>query len=320
MKLYLGIDGGGTKTAFAICGAAGRVLAEGLQPTSHYMQCGLGGVTRTLAAGLQDVCGKAGVGPGDIAFAFAGCGGYGDVEADKAPIRAAVKAALGDIPHAVGNDCENALAGSLAGAPGINIIAGTGSMGFGRNAAGESMRCGGWHHAIGSDEGSGYWIGLRLLQDFTKQSDGRYEKTPLYGAVRGALFLAADGDVIARVVREWKLDRSRIAALSPIVSALYDQNDPYAKRILADAAQELASIARAIREGLRLPDATSVSCTGGVFKMGERILAPFRAALEKDGMRLSMPLLPPDRGALILAMQLDGAQLGEAVLARLRQR
>ncbi len=318
MKLYLGIDGGGTKTAFAVCDAEGRVLAEGLRPAGHYMQRGLDGVTRTLAAGLKDVCGKAGVEPGDIAFAFAGCAGYGDVETDEGPIRTAVKAALRGIPHAVGNDCENALAGAMAGAPGINVIAGTGSMGFGRNAADESMRCGGWHHAIGSDEGSGYWIGLRLLQSFTKQSDGRYEKTPLYGAVREALSLAADGDVIARVVSDWKLDRTRIAALSPIASALYDQNDPYAVRILADAAQELAGIARAIRERLRMPDAAPVSYTGGVFKMGERILAPFRAALEKDGMRLFAPLLPPDRGALILAMQLSGAQPDKAVLARLR--
>ena len=297
MKLYLGIDGGGTKTAFAVCDAEGRVLAEGLRPAGHYMQRGLDGVTRTLAAGLKDVCGKAGVEPGDIAFAFAGCAGYGDVETDEGPIRTAVKAALRGIPHAVGNDCENALAGAMAG---------------------ESMRCGGWHHAIGSDEGSGYWIGLRLLQSFTKQSDGRYEKTPLYGAVREALSLAADGDVIARVVSDWKLDRTRIAALSPIASALYDQNDPYAVRILADAAQELAGIARAIRERLRMPDAAPVSYTGGVFKMGERILAPFRAALEKDGMRLFAPLLPPDRGALILAMQLSGAQPDKAVLARLR--
>ncbi|HWR18535.1 MAG TPA: BadF/BadG/BcrA/BcrD ATPase family protein [Clostridia bacterium] len=319
MKLYLGIDGGGTKTGFVLCDHTGRVLAESLKPTSHYLQCGLDGVTRVLAEGLSDILKKTGIKPEDIAYAFVACGGYGDIKDDEEPIRAAVKTALLDIPHTVGNDCENALAGAMAGAPGINIIAGTGSMGFGRNAAGESKRCGGWHHAIGSDEGSGYWIGIRLVQDFTRQSDGRLKKTPLYNAVKEALSLSADGDIIARIVNDWKLDRGRIAALSPIVSTLYDQDDTCAKRILHDAAQELAGIARAIRDNLFMSESIPVSYTGGVFKMGERILAPFRAALEKDCMHLYAPLLPPDRGALILSMQLDGAVLDSAVISRLAE-
>ena len=317
MRCYLGIDGGGTKTKLCLANDAGQPLAESIQPTSHYMQTGFDGMTAVLKSGVTAVCAQAGVSKEEIAYAFVGCPGYGEVSADTPRIGAAVAAALTSVPHRVGNDVENALAGALYGRAGINIVAGTGSIGFGKSPSGATMRCGGWHHAIGSDEGSGYWIGLRLLTAFTRQSDGRDGKTALYDAIREELGLLSDYDVIARVVDDWALDRTRIASLAPLAASLYDTGDPCAKRILADAAAELGRIVCTIYHGLHFSGVTQVSYTGGVFRMGERILTPMRAILKPQQMELIPPALPPDRGAVLLAMQQSGAVPDPRVLALL---
>ncbi len=287
MKYYLGIDGGGTKTKFSLCDDAGHILAEYTGSTCHYLQCGFEGITSLFNEGIKSLCESAAITPTDIAFAFAGCAGYGDVEEDCQPIINAVAKALKDIPFAVGNDCENALAGALAGANGINLIAGTGSMGCGISpAVKESIRCGGWHHAIGSDEGSAYWISWNLLKEFTRQSDGRDDKTALYDKLREALDIKSDGQLITRVVEEWNLDRTRLASLAPLAADLYDEGDMYAFLIIEHAAEELADMAIALYRQLGFDGsyAVPVSGTGGVFKMGERITKPLAEILEDNGL------------------------------------
>lgn len=311
MNVFLGIDGGGTKTKFTLCDEKGAILAVHVQPTSHYLQIGLEGVTRVLAEGLGAVCDAGGVVPGDITYAFVGCPGFGDTESATPSILSAVGKALGGIPHSVGNDCESSLAGALAGKSGISLIAGTGSMGCGRNEAGTVLRCGGWHHAIGSDEGSGYWISWQLLKEFTRQSDGRDEKTPLYEAVKQALDITVDGDVITRVVDEWAMDRTKVAALSRIIAGLYDLGDPHAVRILSEAARELAEMAEALYRQLSFTGCVPVSYTGGVFNLGERLLSPLRRMLEERHMALTAPVYPPDIGSLVLAFQHSGTALPE---------
>ena len=303
MRVFLGIDGGGTKTKFCLTDADGQCLATALQPTCHYLQCGMDGMARILQDGTAAVCCAAGISRERIVRAFFGCPGFGEIAADTPAVEAAVARGLGGIAHRIGNDAENALAGALNGAAGINIVAGTGSIGFGKNAAGESMRCGGWHQAIGSDEGSGYWIGMRLLTAFTRQSDGREEKTPLYEALRDALNLQDDFEVISRIVAQWQMDRTKIAALAPLAAQLCARGDSRAAAIVDDAAGELAEIVCAIHRGLHFTGSTQVSYTGGVFQMGEWILKPLRERLEPYGLELVQPQRSPEEGAAILAMQ-----------------
>ena len=176
-RYYIGVDGGGTKTKFLLCGEDGSVLGTHVTGTSHYLQCGYEGAAGVILDGLHEVVKKANGNAGadadcpialtDISRVFIGCAGYGDVQADTARLDQVLKTVM-PVPFDAGNDCENAHAGALAGKPGINLIAGTGSMGYGVNARGESARCGGWHHALGSDEGGGYWIGWRLIKEFMR--------------------------------------------------------------------------------------------------------------------------------------------------------
>lgn len=323
MKYYLGIDGGGTKTKFTLCDENMKVINEYTGPACHYLQCGYDGLEAIMAEGLDKVCGGAttadgsSLTPADIAFAFVGCAGYGDVATDAPLIGDAIRRGLGDVPVAMGNDCENALAGALGDRPGINIIAGTGSVGCGINEAGDYARCGGWHHVLGGDEGSGYWISWRLIQEFQRQSDGRHERTLLYDALRQALNLDTDDAIVTRVVEEWNLDRTKIASLAPLVSELAVNGDQYAKAILQDAAAELAELAVALYKRLGFgtgdsapsdqakssPAPVPCSGTGGIFKMGEPVTGPFSEILKANGMEYVEPLAEPDMGAVLLAMK-----------------
>jgi N-acetylglucosamine kinase-like BadF-type ATPase len=94
---------------------------------------------------------------------------------------------LGNGRFACGNDMICGWAGSLGCEDGINIVAGTGSIGYGERQ-GESARVGGWGEAFG-DEGSAHWIAIQGLALFSRMSDGRMARGPLYDRVVEAFSL-----------------------------------------------------------------------------------------------------------------------------------
>lgn len=302
MKYYLGIDGGGTKTKFTLCTKDLKIVGEYKSSPCHYLQIGYDGLENMIRNGVSEVCKIARISDENIAHAFIGCAGYEDIAADTPKINASLAKAMGTTPFSVGNDCDNALAGALGGKPGINIIAGTGSIGSGRDESGNHKRCGGWHHAIGGDEGSGYWIAWRLIHEYQRQSDGRDEKTALYDAINEALDLKSDDELVTRVVEEWQMDRKKIAALSPICSKLYEAGDPYAAEILKDCAHELADHAIALKSQLDFKGDIPVSGTGGIFKIGPAVTDEFNRILKEHGMYYVAPLYDPDMGSVLLAI------------------
>ncbi|MDE6899686.1 MAG: acyl-CoA reductase [Oscillospiraceae bacterium] len=304
MDYFLGIDGGGTKTKFLLCDEDGIIAGECTLPTSHFRQCGINGVVEILKQGTDACCEQAGIGKDRLAAVFAGLAGYGDNTggADE-QLAAKIAHVFPGTRFILGNDSENALSGALAARPGICVIAGTGSIGIGKNRLGRTEYCGGWKYALFGDEGSGYWIAWKLLYEFMRQSDGRAERTGLYEALRRDLALRLDTDIVRLVVEEWKFDRTRIAGLTGLVSSYAAEGDEAARKILTEASGELSGIALALAERLGGGEDLSVSYAGGVFSAGEHILGPMRKTLEAHGLRLCVPKLPPDCGAVLLAMQ-----------------
>ena len=317
MNYYLGIDGGGTKTKFLLANELGEIVAEFVGPTSHYMQCGFEGQTKVIEEGLKACLEQAGIARNTVKHVFAGLGAYGEIRRDNEPIRQAVAAALSGLPFSVGNDGENALAGALGGEPGINVVAGTGSIAFGKDQIGQLQRCGGWHQQLGGDEGSGYWLGQDLIHEFTRQSDGRDARSQLYDGVRSYFGLEDDFDLVHILITEWRYDRTKIAALSRLVEDLAQAGDPYCINCFKQGAAELAELARTIQRKLALPAGTKVSGTGGIFNVEDLMLRWFISELQKTGLVYTRPLLPPDSGALILAMQHDGLEVTDLIRSNL---
>ena len=191
---------------------------------------------------------------------------------------------------AVGDDAESALLGAFDGAPGVIVIAGTGSAAFGRSADGQVCRVGGHGYLLG-DEGGGYWIGNQAVRRALTSADGTGPVAPgLEGLVRKHFGLDEVGDVEG-VVYAAPTDR---AALAGLTRSLAEADDPAADEIFHAAAAALASLVTAVRDRLGpLP----VAMVGGVWNI---------AAIRSRFVALTGavdPVHPPEWGALLLLDQ-----------------
>lgn len=303
---YLGVDGGGTKTRFLLVDANAAPLAQAELGTAYFPQVGLDGAAAVLGQGVMQVLTAAGAQAGDIGWAFFGLPAYGENAQASKLLDAIPESILGHVRYTCDNDMICGWAGSLACADGINIIAGTGSMGYGRRH-GRGARAGGWGDVF-SDEGSAHWIAVRGLNAYSKMSDGRLPKGPLHAIVNRALKLERDLDLCAHVYGGDAGTRTALARLASLVVDAAQAGDAAALRIYAEAGNELAHIAIALREALAFApgEPVPVSYSGGAFNAGDLLLAPFRDALRaaNAGFDLRAPLHEPQVGAALYAMRL----------------
>jgi len=190
-------------------------------------------------------------------------------------------------PVHVTGDADTALCGAFLGAPGIVVIAGTGSVALGWD--GERFAYAGGHGFLLGDEGSAYWIGraaVRAALRFHEQVGG---SELIYRTVTQAT--GSDLDALISEVNAHPADRGRLAVLAPPVTAIAG-HDPEAQRIVQRAAEHLAALAESIRRRLRpLP----VAGTGGVFR------APAVWARFAELAGAARPLAPAAVGAALLA-------------------
>ena len=211
MKYYIGIDGGGSKTVFAISDESGKILGTALAGSAFYKQIGEEGVIDLLRNGVAEVCRFAEGDATDIASVCFGMPAWGESPVNDKIIEEKILSTFPEWNIHIVNDCEVGWAGSLELYPGINIVAGTGSIAFGKNEEGVTARCGGWSEWFG-DEGSGYWLGVKCVQLFSRQSDGRDERGPLYEIVRKELNLSVDEEIIDLFEQEYLHKRDKIAS------------------------------------------------------------------------------------------------------------
>jgi N-acetylglucosamine kinase-like BadF-type ATPase len=317
---FLGVDGGGTKTEFVLVDRDGNLVAVHEGASSYHLEIGMGGLRDVLREGLSALFEQARIDGSAIAHAFFGLPAHGEDSEAQVLLDEMPAALLGHRRYRCGNDMVCAWAGSLGGEDGINIVAGTGSIGYGERS-GKSARAGGWGE-IFSDEGSAYWIAVQGLNAFTRMSDGRLPKGPLYAALKGAFGLNVDLDLCARVMNAHT--RGSIAALSRFVAGAAIDGDAAATRILDEAARELAAIVEAVRRALEFEECepVAVSYSGGVFHAGAPILDPFRhhLAAYSGNYRLTPPMLTPGAGAAVYAARLAGTPLSAAAMVRLATR
>ena len=305
--MYLGVDGGGTKTAFAIIDANGEVLAEHEESGSYYLDIGLDGLAELLHAGVRTTMDRAGLTIDDIRYAFFGLPTYGEDSAVTSELDSLPARFLTAGNYRVDNDMVCAWAGSLACQDGINLVAGTGSIGFGRYR-GRSSRCGGWGEVFG-DEGSAYWIACRGLQLFSKMSDGRAVRGPLYDLVRRRIQPGPGPRPEHTGAVEMGFGTEPDSRCCPTDVRGGSRGRRTGDCVISDAADELVEIVDSIRRNLGYPadEEVRVSYSGGIFKGGDLILSAFEDSLRTTGAkyRLCKPVFPPTIGAALYAAVLD---------------
>src|SRR6187455_3116970 len=190
---FLGVDGGGTKTRFALLDAGRRLVGETQLGTSYYPEVGLDAVRGVLADGVAKLLGAAGIDETQVAYAFFGLPCYGEDSKATPVLQAMPETILRHRRYACDNDMVCGWAGSLGAEDGINIVAGTGSIGYGQRGS-VAARAGGWGEVF-SDEGSAYWIATQGLNVYSRMSDGRLPRGPLHSLINESLGLSNDLDL-----------------------------------------------------------------------------------------------------------------------------
>ncbi|MDR3564978.1 MAG: BadF/BadG/BcrA/BcrD ATPase family protein [Negativicutes bacterium] len=262
MKWILGIDGGGTRTTAWAGDLTGGVLGRIEKGPANYHVTGLVQFQTLIAEIVEElghICGLDQSGLELISLGLAGV----DRPRDREQINTALDNLKLDCRLLVNNDAVIALAAGLGKAEGIVLIAGTGSIAYGVNAAGGAVRAGGWGH-VASDEGSGYDIGRQALQRGIMAWEGRDKPTVLLAKIME--YIAVDDmDGLIQFIYHPDTDKAAIAALTEVVAAAARQGDAVASEILLAAADALSDLVKSvISRGFTGAGQVEVCTFGGV--------------------------------------------------------
>ena len=303
MRLFLGVDGGQSGTTALIGDETGRVLGAGSGgPCNHAAaEEGRRKLMRAVGDSVAAACAQAGIDANAARFAAA-CFGMSGGPEDKQDI---LRQILPADKVVVTDDAVIALAGATAGEPGVVVIAGTGSIAFGRNAEGRTARTGGWGYIFG-DEGSAFDIARQALRAALRAEEGWGPPTALRQVLADATGSAdANGALHRFYAPDWP--RPRVAALAPLVDEAASTGDPVACDILHNAAQQLAMLTSAVRQQLwKTGEPARVAWIGGVFA-SRMLLERYRYLVElEEGNHTGAPVYGPAEGALIEAYRAAG--------------
>lgn len=300
-RLYLGIDGGQSSTTALIADENGRIMGEGRGgPCNHVAAAERQAkFIRTIAGCVSDACQQAGLDAGTVSFSAA-CFGFSGGAEDKEPsLRQLVRSDKYKFTH----DAEIALTGAVAGQPGIIVIAGTGSMAFGRNAAGATARAGGWGYLFG-DEGGAFDLTRRALRAALQYEEGWGPHSALHKLLLDAAGAPDANTLMHRFYNHF--DHAYIASLAPLVTRAAEDGDRVAVEIVDRAARKLAWYVQGAHRHLFTPgESVPVAYIGGAFQSAPLRDGFARAVRESIGCEAGVPRFGPAEGAILEALRLD---------------
>jgi N-acetylglucosamine kinase-like BadF-type ATPase len=300
MGWVMGIDGGGSHLRVAVVTPDLHTVAESQAGTANPVVIGPDAARLTIQATIRAALEAARLRPAQIAAVGIGIAGAAPCHSASAIpwLQEVVHAVLPDAVVVPSADYEIALVGALGKRLGVLVLAGTGSLAYGVNAAGESALAGAWGYLL-DDAGSGYWLGRQALEAIARAADGRGPQTALSDAVLGALGLS---DAYALV--PWLYDRAgprtrEVAALAPLVLAEAEAGDPVARDIVTRARDELTLVARTVIRRLRMEN-PPIAFAGGLLTAPNLLSLGLCRALDLPA--LPQPRYPPVIGAALLAL------------------
>ncbi|MFZ5832662.1 MAG: N-acetylglucosamine kinase [Planctomycetota bacterium] len=316
-ELVLGVDGGGTKTVAWLARRDARWLTADAEhpPDELLLGQGAAGPVNLQSVGLETTCENldraivaafmdAGVTPGRLFAAVLAMAGSDRAENRRA-IQSWAEARQLSARLEVVHDALPVLAAGAPQGRGVALIAGTGSLAFGRNGTGETARAGGWGYLFG-DEGSGYQLGVAALRAAAKAADGRGPATVLQDRLLERFGLSAAEGLVS-FVYPWAGDRGRIAALAEIVVATAKEGDAVAEALLEMSASSLAEMVAAVARRLALDNGPFPLALAGGLLTGENDLRERLARrLRGFGLQIEQAVVvrQPVLGAVRLAQAL----------------
>ena len=307
--VVVGIDGGGSKTRVVVADETGRVLGSVDGPASAVRPGAVEHSADVIVACVRDALAHAGLEHVVPRVCYVGVAGVGREPEREALWQALVaREAAEDV--AVHPDAQIALDDAFGEGAGILLVAGTGSIAYGRAPDGSFQRAGGWGPVIG-DEGSGAWLGRRALNVAAASADGREPETALVGALLTAI--GAD-DPSAMIGWAAAATPAHFASLAPAVLRVAADGDLRANTLVSLAVEELVVHVRTLGRRLFVDERAAIplALAGGLLVRG----APMRRRLEQrlrsavPGAQLRQDDVEPARGAVRGALRLLGVELG----------
>jgi N-acetylglucosamine kinase-like BadF-type ATPase len=303
MAFYLGIDGGGSKTAALVTDEDGTPHGSGLAGGSNHLRVGLETATRNIERAVNIALVESGIAIRQIEYAYCGIAGSDHPEHHERVVDS-LKTFFPRGNFIVDTDARIALTGAVGFGSGIVIIAGTGSVAFGRNDNGDECRAGGWGPIVG-DEGSGYAIGRDGLVAMLRAHDGRGPATAITDLLCAEQNICNPAD-LPRYVYAATTHADDIARIGALVMEAAKNGDAVAQTIVDRAARDLAECVIAVARRLQiLNESFPVACVGGAFEAGEQLVGPMRATIVAAAARahLIAPLHTPVEGAAMMAIR-----------------
>ena len=297
MSIFLGIDGGGSKTSCVI-GDETSVLGTGESGGSNIVRVGETQARESLGTAIRAACAEAKIIPSQIKKTCVGIAGGARPEIANLVRRLLLQLVGGEIE--IVGDQVIAMESAFGGGPGIIVIAGTGSIAYGRNAEGKQARAGGWGFAI-SDEGSGHWIGRAAVKAALRAYDqaGHDSTTPLLEGIMKfwGVTLVEQLVVMANSAPDF-------SALLPTILVTSETGDDFARDVLTKAGSELAALAGIVIDRLfGKNESVPVAVSGGVFYNCSLVREIFDESVRAGYPQVSLnnAVIDPVKGALALA-------------------
>lgn len=286
------------------------VLGSAVTGPSNIVRVGEVRARESLHEAIRQACAAAKIDPRQLHRACVGVAGVASEEVASAVRKLAAEVISAEI--AVVGDMQIALQAAFGGQPGVVVIAGTGSIAFGRDAQGRTARAGGWGFAI-SDEGSAHWIGRSAVAALLRAADVSADErdvpqsSPLFREIN-RIWRVASLDQLARTANT----NPDFAILLPAVLTAADAGDEVPRRVLTQAGRELADLAAIVVRYLfpeyELGDRAAIplAIVGGVFRYAFMVRESFCDTLRELDPRLEVNpnVVEPVAGALQIARKL----------------
>jgi N-acetylglucosamine kinase-like BadF-type ATPase len=294
----MGIDGGGSAIRAVITTPDLAICGQSDGPTANPGVVGFETATHTIQDAMRAALASADLSPDQIAAVGIGIAGAAAHHAAGwlREVVAAVTPRARIVPSA---DFEIALVGAVGRREGVLVLAGTGSLAYGVNAAGQSALVGGWGYLL-DDAGSGYWIGIRALAAIARAADGRGPHTSLTSILLEALDLAQPLDLVPWLYLSETARTRAVAQLAPLVLDQAADGDLVAQVIVTSAAAELTTAAHTVMRRLDMT-APDFAFAGGLLSGTNLLSESLCTALGLDA--LPVPDHPPVIGAALLALE-----------------
>ena len=281
MTLFLGIDGGGTRTSFLLVDDSDREIAALKTGPSNCVSVGPEASRQAIEAGIRQLPAP----PDVVGAGFAGAG--------RSDIRRHYEKVLRNLlPTSrifAETDAFIAYIGAIGARPGLLLIAGTGSIVVGRRADGTMFRRGGWGPHFG-DEGSGFWIGREAIREALRARDcGPSDEFPR----RIAVWLGLRS--IEELVEAWASGRIGVPDVASLAEpVLADYPSQPAREIIERAAVELRRM---------VDDAAASVGSSDIHLSASGSIATHPRIQQLVGLRFTPPAYPPERGAILWARE-----------------